>query len=293
MSDANTFNDLEQLDAYLDFIEKNLQGMLRAVGQAKATLVKHSKELDGLQGAIEANIQKTALAAIPIAPGTPTPLPSHQDLPMASDPEHPFMQAQPLEPLSGPTEIAQEVPVFTADTSASQQTRVLAEVTARLKAAGLADIAGGLTKTIQDRMKADLRATNPNYLNNFYGPKNLFTQFFSGRVMDTGRGPLAPAGAGQEGLKQYGEDAKKTPYLTLQNWPTGFYQNSDTGDIQFMISKNGFADRTILILDGLPSVNPTITFISDDGKISDAKDLPYDILNRYKDQIEEILKRLI
>lgn len=80
---------------------------------------------------------------------------------------------------------------------------------------------------------------------NFFGNGSVFCRFLSSDVISGGKAFLKP---GVAGLQQYTEDITKPGYGSIISWPTGFYRNEETRQMQFFVR----SDNYMVIVEDLP-----------------------------------------
>lgn len=80
---------------------------------------------------------------------------------------------------------------------------------------------------------------------NFTGNGSVFCRFLSSDVITGGKAFLKP---GVSGLQQYAEDITKPGYGAIINWPTGFYRNEKTRQMQLFVR----SDNYMVIVEDLP-----------------------------------------
>jgi hypothetical protein len=80
---------------------------------------------------------------------------------------------------------------------------------------------------------------------NFTGNGSVFARFLSSDVISGGKAFLKP---GVAGLQQYTEDINKPGYAAIVNWPTGFYRDEQTKQMQFFVRSENY----MVIVEELP-----------------------------------------
>lgn len=76
------------------------------------------------------------------------------------------------------------------------------------------------------------------------GMNSLFTRYLSPMVIVGGRGFIKP----NDNFRQYEEDISNISFVRLSTWPSGFYRNATTKEMQLLIKTN----EMLICLDDLP-----------------------------------------
>jgi hypothetical protein len=91
-------------------------------------------------------------------------------------------------------------------------------------------------------------------LSAFIGKGSVFMEHLDASMMFNARGDIKPDG---ETIKRYGNDARWINEANLCLWPTGFYLDKDTKQLQFLVN----TDQCAVLLTSLPSeVSPVLVF---------------------------------
>jgi hypothetical protein len=91
-------------------------------------------------------------------------------------------------------------------------------------------------------------------LSAFIGKGSVFMEHLDASMLFNARGDIKPDG---ETIKRYGNDARWINEANLRLWPTGFYLDKDTKQLQFLVN----TDQCAVLLTSLPSeVSPVLVF---------------------------------
>lgn len=91
-------------------------------------------------------------------------------------------------------------------------------------------------------------------LSAFVGKGSIFMEYLDDTMMFGARGDIKPDG---EKIKRYGDDARWIGATSLRLWPTSFYLDKDSKQLQFLVN----TDQCAVLLTALPSeVSPVLVF---------------------------------
>jgi hypothetical protein len=91
-------------------------------------------------------------------------------------------------------------------------------------------------------------------LSAFIGKGSIFMEHLDSTMMFGARGDIKPDGAT---IKRYGDDARWIGSASLRLWPTSFYLDKDSKQLQFLVN----TDQCAVLLTSLPSeVSPVLVF---------------------------------
>jgi hypothetical protein len=91
-------------------------------------------------------------------------------------------------------------------------------------------------------------------LSAFIGKGSIFMESLDHSMMFGARGTIKPDG---DTIKRYGNDARWTSEANLRLWPTSFYLDKDSKQLQFLVN----SDQCAVLLTALPSeVSPVLVY---------------------------------
>lgn len=101
----------------------------------------------------------------------------------------------------------------------------------------------------------DIKATY-KYSELFTGPNSLFVKHFFPSIITGGQGYIRHGH-----FTQYEDDVLYSSFSRLKDYPTGFYRNKNTKDIQVLLN----LDTVIVCVEGMPTVNLNIQIYCKNG----------------------------
>jgi hypothetical protein len=126
-------------------------------------------------------------------------------------------------------------------------------------------------------------------LGHFTGNGSLFSRHLSPSVLASGKGFLKPDVAG---LEQYSDDVLQLTPQRMADWPTGFYRDRQTSEVQFML----VSARGVVVVPMLPKSDqiPMVALapISGQSQLMPVNELPMMDLLMLKESVEASLKKL-
>lgn len=94
-------------------------------------------------------------------------------------------------------------------------------------------------------------ATEDSVMNQFMGENSLFVEFLSPEVITGGKGKIRPT----KSLPQFEESITHAPLFRVMGWPTGFYLDYVTREVQFLLHVD---DVHAFIVTGLPNTDKVV-----------------------------------